>query len=127
MEGMMDIGQINSISNKSGVQPVAASAGPVAPVFKEQAAPVLTSNPVQATDAATTASQLASALQSINKALQDLSPNLEFTVDPDSNRTVVKVLDQQTKEVIRQMPSAEALEISKALDKLQGLLVRQKA
>ncbi|HWT71660.1 MAG TPA: flagellar protein FlaG [Oxalicibacterium sp.] len=123
----MDIGQINSINNKSGAQPVAAGAATVAPAFKGQAAPVLTSNPVQPTDAVTTASQLATALQSINKALQDLSPNLEFTVDPDSNRTVVKVLDQQTKEVIRQMPSAEALEISKALDKLQGLLVRQKA
>jgi len=29
--------------------------------------------------------------------------------------------------VIRQMPSAEALEIAKALDRLQGLLIRQQA
>jgi flagellar protein FlaG len=124
---MMDIGQTNGIGNKSGTQPLVAGTGTVAPAFKEKSAPALTSNPVQPTEPTTSASQLATALQSINKALQDLSPNLEFTVDADSNRTVVKVLDQQTKEVIRQMPSAEALEISKALDKLQGLLVRQKA
>jgi flagellar protein FlaG len=124
---MMDIGQINSIGSKSAWidQPAIPNTGTAhAP---KEAAPVLTSNAVQATEPVPAASQVATALQSINKALQALSPNLEFTVDPDSNRTVVKVLDQQTKEVIRQMPSAEALEISKALDKLQGLLVRQKA
>ena len=60
-------------------------------------------------------------------ALQKLSSNLEFTVDADSNRTIVKVMDTQTQEIIRQMPSVEAIEISKALDKLQGLLVKQKA
>ncbi|MFC6521248.1 flagellar protein FlaG [Undibacterium arcticum] len=40
---------------------------------------------------------------------------------------MVKVVDQRTQEVIRQMPSPEALEIAKALDKMQGLLIRQKA
>ncbi|MFD2272939.1 flagellar protein FlaG [Undibacterium arcticum] len=39
---------------------------------------------------------------------------------------MVKVVDQRTQEVIRQMPSPEALEIAKALDKMQGLLIRQK-
>ena len=52
---------------------------------------------------------------------------VEFTIDEDSHRTVVKVVDQETKELIRQMPSAEALEISKALDRVQGLLINQKA
>jgi len=40
---------------------------------------------------------------------------------------VVRVLDDATKEVIRQIPSEEALEIAKALDKLQGVLLRQEA
>jgi flagellar protein FlaG len=37
------------------------------------------------------------------------------------------VVDKDTNEVIRQMPSREALEIAKALDKLQSLLARQTA
>ncbi|MNR96008.1 flagellar protein FlaG [compost metagenome] len=125
----MDIGQIGSIAKASTRidSHVAPIAGSVAAQVKAAPSPVLTSSAVQQPDAAQAQSQLGAALQSINKALQALSSNLEFTVDSDSNRTVVKVVDQQTKEVIRQMPSLEALEISKALDKLQGLLVKQKA
>lgn len=78
-------------------------------------------------DQAPSLPQVIEAVQDINKTLQLLAPNLEFSVDNDSQRTIVKVVDQQTQEVIRQMPSAEALEIAKALDRVQGLLIRQKA
>lgn len=69
------------------------------------------------------------AVKNINKLLQDALPpqNLEFTVDEGSDRTVVKVVDQKTKEVLRQIPSEEVLELAKALDLSQGLLIRQKA
>lgn len=63
----------------------------------------------------------------INVAMQAMSRNIEFSIDADSKRTVVKIIDQTTKEVIRQMPSAEALEIGKALEKVQGLLISQVA
>ena len=124
----MDIGQIGSTA-KAGVrvdhQP-SPVIGSVSSAVKNTAAPVLTSSAVQQPDAALAQSQVGQALESINKALQALSSNLEFTIDSD-NRTIVKVVDQQTNEIIRQMPSVEALEIYKALDKLQGLLLRQKA
>ncbi|SFC86451.1 flagellar protein FlaG [Massilia yuzhufengensis] len=67
------------------------------------------------------------ALDSINKTMKSLSHSLEFSLDDDSKRQVVKVIDPETREVIRQMPSKEALEIAKALDRLQGLLIRQQA
>ncbi len=71
--------------------------------------------------------ELDEALRNINASMRTMSQSLEFSIDPDTDRTVVKVVDQQTKEVIRQMPSVEALEIAKALDRLQGLLIRQQA
>lgn len=67
------------------------------------------------------------AVSEINKAMQFMSRELEFSVDTDSDRTIVKVIDQQTREVIRQMPTKEALEIGKALEKAQGLLIKQTA
>jgi flagellar protein FlaG len=76
---------------------------------------------------ATVAGKAAAPVQTVNATLKQLSQDLEFSVDADSQRTIVKVVDQQTKEVIRQMPSAEALEIAKALDRVQGLLIKQKA
>lgn len=70
--------------------------------------------------------QVGQAVRDINRTLQLLAPSLEFSVDADSKRTVVKVVDQETKEVIRQIPSAESLVIAQALDRVQGLLIRQK-
>lgn len=70
---------------------------------------------------------LQQALTSINDVLKDRAPGLEFSFDKDDARLVVKVVDRDTNEVIRQMPSREAIEIAKALDKLQSLLARQSA
>lgn len=82
---------------------------------------------IQAKESGLPSSTLDESLREINKSMQALSQELEFSIDPDTDRTIVKVIDQRTQEVIRQMPSAEALEIAKALDRLQGLLIRQQA
>ena len=86
-----------------------------------------TAGAVEKSAAAPSVEQVKQAVTNINKSLQSLSQDLEFSVDSDSNRTVVKVVDQKTKEVIRQIPSQEALEIAKALDSVQGLLIKQTA
>lgn len=94
---------------------------------RADAAPTQTVIAAQQPVAAASEDQVAHALKSINRVLQDRSQDLEFSVDPDSARTIVKVVDKTTNEVIRQMPTQEALEIAKALDRLQSLLVKQQA
>lgn len=71
--------------------------------------------------------QVKQAVQDINRSLQSLSQGLEFSVDTDTKDVIVKVIDQQTKEVLRQMPSKEALEIAKALDQVLGKLIKEQA
>jgi flagellar protein FlaG len=71
--------------------------------------------------------ELDTAVTKINKALAERAQSLEFSVDQDSNRTIVKVIDQNTQEVIRQIPSQETLDIAKALESAQGMLIKQKA
>lgn len=71
---------------------------------------------------------LQGAVDRVQKAVETLpSAGIQFTIDQDFNRMVVQVVDTSTKEVIRQIPPKEMLEIAQALDKLQGLLVHQKA
>lgn len=70
---------------------------------------------------------LGKAVDRLNDTMRAKAQGLEFMIDDDSKRLVVKVVDQQTKEVIRQVPSQEVLEIAKALDRAQGLLIRQQA
>lgn len=67
------------------------------------------------------------AVQSINAFVKAMNNPLQFSVDDETGQTVVKVIDSNTKEVIKQFPSEEALSIAKALDKVKGLLVQQKA
>lgn len=70
-------------------------------------------------------------VEGATKKLQDFVSNLrgdiQFSVDDESGKTIVKVIDRSTKDVLMQLPSKEALEIAKALDKFQGLLVKQQA
>lgn len=69
--------------------------------------------------------ELDRALDAVRKAVEPVARNLLFSVDEDSGRTIVKVVDSATKEVIRQIPSEEILSIAKALDRLKGLLIKQ--
>lgn len=63
----------------------------------------------------------------VEKFVQPISSDLQFSVDEASGTPVVRVIDRNTRELIRQIPSEEMLAIAQALDRLQGLLVRQKA
>jgi flagellar protein FlaG len=94
---------------------------------RQATAQVQTVNAVQQAVQVPTMGQLNDAVKKINETLQGLSQNLEFSIDEDSHRTVVKIVDRQTNDVIRQIPTPEAMEISKALDRVQGLLIRQEA
>ena len=62
----------------------------------------------------------------INEFLSSSSSDVQFSVDSESDQVVVRVVDSQTKQVIRQMPSEEMLAISKSLDRMSGLLIQQK-
>lgn len=74
------------------------------------------------------AAQLQNAMEGINKALRQSGKSLEFSVDENSRRQVVKVVDTETGDVIRQFPSEEMLAISRSIDSVQqGLLIKQKA
>lgn len=90
----------------------------VAPVAEQQ----------QVAEQQATAEQLQNVVDHINKALKQSNKNLEFMIDADTKRSIVKLVDSETGDVIRQFPSEEALAISKAIDRIQqGLLLKQEA
>jgi len=57
-----------------------------------------------------------------------VAPELQFSVDQNSGQTIIKITDRTTNEVIRQIPSEEALQIDKLIDDFQQrLLLNQQA
>ena len=72
--------------------------------------------------------QVQKAVESIKQLVQPMvSNNLDFSVEEGSGRMLVRITDSQTGELIRQIPSKELVESAHSLDRLQGLLLRQKA
>lgn len=56
------------------------------------------------------------------------SNSLKFAIEEDIDQVVVKVMDAETDEVIKQFPSEEAISLSKTLEKIRaGQLHRAKA
>lgn len=71
---------------------------------------------------------VSAAVDKLNEAMQSSSQSsLKFEIDDDTKQIVVKLIDQSTQEVVRQMPTEEALQMAKSIDKMQGLLIRQTA
>lgn len=71
--------------------------------------------------------QLEEAVKAVNDFLKPINNSIQFNLDDDTGKTIVKVVDVATKDVIRQFPSEEMLSIAKAIDQMKGLLVQQKA
>jgi flagellar protein FlaG len=65
---------------------------------------------------------LKTAVQDIQKYVQSVRRNLEFSIDEASGKVVVKVIASETGEVVRQLPSAEALKIADSLQNAHSLL-----
>lgn len=128
---------IQNLSSTTQAQSPARPAGDGGPVVVS-ATPAVQAQPVAvqlpqtavkpAADQQASAAQLREALAYVNRALQQSNRNLEFTVDSETERPVVKLVDSESGDVIRQFPSEEALAISRAIDDFQqGLLIRQEA
>ncbi|MCC6658518.1 MAG: flagellar protein FlaG [Rhodocyclaceae bacterium] len=71
--------------------------------------------------------QLEVAVEAVQKAIEPVARDLQFSIDKETGKTIISVVDAATKEVIRQIPGEEILAIARAIDRMQGLLFNQKA
>ncbi|MFW9081037.1 flagellar protein FlaG [Pseudomonas sp. P2757] len=62
------------------------------------------------------------AVQEIEKFVQSIKRNLEFSIDEHSGKVIVKVIASETGEVVRQIPSAEALKLAESLSNASHVL-----
>lgn len=70
---------------------------------------------------------LDAAVKKLNELVAPALQTIKFTMDEETDRVVVKVVDTETQKVLRQIPNEEVLAFSKTLGRLQGLVIRQTA
>ena len=58
----------------------------------------------------------------LNFEMKARSTNLDFQVDAATNRVVVKVINKDTGDVIREVPSEAILKVSQNIEALKGIL-----
>ena len=71
--------------------------------------------------------KLKQAVQDIQKFVQSIKRNLEFSIDKTSGRVVVKVIATDTGEVVRQIPTEEVLKLADSLSTAGSVLFNGKA
>jgi flagellar protein FlaG len=66
-------------------------------------------------------------VEELNALMERLQTNLLFSIDDTTRRIVIKVIDANTQEVIRQIPPEETLRIASHISKLLGIFVNETA
>ncbi|MDD1152622.1 flagellar protein FlaG [Pseudomonas idahonensis] len=77
-------------------------------------------------DAQTEQEKLKMAVQEIEKFVQSVKRNLEFSIDEPSGQVVVKVIASDSGEVVRQIPNEEVLRLANSLNDASSLLFSAK-
>jgi flagellar protein FlaG len=115
-----EISSIASIRASSGAarnsRPVATTEVASLPDDGGQALPI---NGKQQPPQTANTVEVREAVSTINKVVQSLQRDLSFNMDEDSGKTVIRVVDTESGELIRQIPSKEVLAIASQIREFQ--------
>lgn len=120
----------NDIGMIRAVQPTATQPHPTAPTGQapRQAQATEDANVAKRpAEAATEQEPLEDVVTDLNNLVRELHRELQFSVDEDSGSTVIKVVDRETDEVVRQIPSEELMHLRKRLKEAAGVFFQDSA
>ena len=105
---------------RANAQPVSTSS--VVEVERQAVATGGNTAPVQAAaqQQSQSAQELAQATRDLSDYIQTVSRSLQISVDQDLGSTVITVMDSDTDEIVRQIPSEEVLQIARFLQEQQA-------
>jgi flagellar protein FlaG len=63
----------------------------------------------------------------VKDVLRGTTSRLEIEVDSDLHKVVIKILNGESGEIIRQIPAQELLDLAKYLDEPKGFLLQKRA
>ncbi len=70
--------------------------------------------------------QIVDALEKMSKTIELFNKRLKFTIDEESKRIVVKVIDTETNKIVREIPPEEVLRFVAKLHKFLGIFIDKK-
>lgn len=119
-----------TLPKQSGTQQqVSTVVGPASVVLDKQQSAIATSESLeqQKYEQQKQTESIKQTVAELNNHMQNFNRTLQFSVDETSGDSVVKVIDSETEEVVRQIPSQELLDVRNAAEKYRGILLEVKA
>lgn len=114
------------INDVTGTAPTRLASGdthePAGPKRAEPALP----NPETVQEAADPQA-LDEAVSKVREVFHAAVPRVQFEIDSDLHRVVVKIINAESGEVIRQIPQEEILRLAKSLEGAKGILLKEQA
>ncbi len=116
---------LNSLRPPNQDQSVGAASRVSKPGQAEAVSPVV--DPRRAEDPSTSREEkpddsIEGAVSDLNNLAQQMRRELQFSVEEESGELVVKVIDKETDEVVRQIPSEVLLELRKRMTEAAGAI-----
>jgi len=122
-------GSTNSLINSGSGGLV--SSGSVAQASDSEVIAQVVSTPMQGSNINEVVAPVRESIEKIaadlQKFVQSMGRDLNFSVDETTGYHVVRVIDQSTGELIRQLPSDELLKLAREFEQLNNALVSQRA
>ncbi len=118
--------RLPAISPTQAVADTAISAPASAATSTRAAAAAAASPATPATAPAADVHALRELVDKLSQTIGTTGQQVQFSIDQDTNRTVLRVTDAESGAVLRQIPGDEALSMARILDRMQGILIRQK-
>lgn len=74
-----------------------------------------------------TVQEVEQTVESLNNAMTLLERGINFEIDRDHERTIIKVVDRENDTVIKQIPSEDLLKLIDHMQEMQALLFEERA
>jgi flagellar protein FlaG len=130
----MDIGSIRDSKVQSGLAPEVVKPRPTDVTDKDSTVSAVADTAQtkaaaeqQAEQQPASRAELETAMSNIQEFVQSVRRDLNFSLDDGNGRVVVKVTDATSGDVIRQIPSEEALKLAENLTEVRSLLFTAEA
>jgi flagellar protein FlaG len=80
------------------------------------------STSVATENAQLTVQEVAETVEALNSVMQQMQRGISFKVDDQSGRSIIQVIDRDSGDVIKQMPSQDLLKLINHMQEMQSIL-----
>ena len=117
---------VHDVSNNTDLLAAAANANQTVPQYSPVRSPEKQVSMPEHSGGEVNKKELDQALTRVREVFQMADSRVEFSIDPDLDRVVVKILDGESGTIIRQIPQQEVIDLAKRLETPTGLLLHHK-